>query len=163
MEAAGVGELAGGDPAFFIGPHGGTERSTDGALRWVGLSIGDEEVLSSLVRGLGVVPDELHTHVPLGVVPECAEFDRGVAWRRMVGEMYLFRADAALRFGDEWWIVECKPLGSLHGLGQLLGYFYLWCRGCGDKRVSRLVLACRDADAMCCEVCVACGVDVVVV
>jgi len=157
------GGVCGGDSAFFVGPCGGTLRPSDGSLRWAGLSVGDELVLGQFLEWLGVVPDELHTNVPLGWMPDGEEVEGDVAWRRMLVDVYASKCDAALRFGCEWWIVECKPRASLHGLGQLLGYCYLWECCCAEKRACRLILACTEGDAHSEAACAACGVDVVVV
>lgn len=163
--APGVGsDVAGTVPAPVVfGPSEKTRRDPGNEYRWDGLSLNDCAILASFLAGLGVMPDELHTHIPVGGVVEIPEEISSSHVSVMVNHLYPRRVDAALRFGEEWWILECKPSSRMAGLGQLLSYYYWWCRDCGHCRVSRLVLVCEDCDVDEVEAYAAAGVDVAVV
>jgi hypothetical protein len=120
-------------------------------------------VLSSFLKKLELEPDELHTFVPVGGLITIPKGYESESMERMVEHLYPRRVDAALRFGEEWWILECKPASRMAGLGQLLSYFYWWCRDCPKCRVTRLVLVCEDCDDDEAAAYAAAGVDVAVV
>jgi len=157
-------DVAGIVPATCVfGPCEKTRRDLDDEYRWEGLSLGDSAVLSSFLAALVVRPDELHTHIPVGGVIEIPEEIISESMTRMVEHLYPRRVDAALRFGSSWWILELKPSSRMAGLGQLLSYYYWWCRDCGTCRVDRLVLVCEDCDGDEVQAYEAAGVDVAVV
>lgn len=148
---------------FVFGPSDKSRRKLDDEYRWVGLSANDSAVLSSFLKQLAVEPDELHTCVPVGGLITIPAGYESPSMERMVQHLYPRRVDAALRFGTSWWILECKPASRMAGLGQLLSYFYWWCRDCGHCRVERLVLVCEDCDDDEAAAYMAAGVDVAVV
>lgn len=162
----GVGSPAAGGvvPSVAVfGPSDVTRRKLDDEFRWAGLSTNDSAVLSSFLAQLGVEPDELHTHVPVGgliCIPKGYESE---SIERMVEHLYPRRVDAAVRFGSEWWILECKPASRMAGLGQLLSYYYWWHRDCPCHCVTRCVLVCEDCDDDEVEAYNAAGVDVALV
>jgi hypothetical protein len=129
-----------------FGPSAGTRRSLTDEYRWSGLSASDSAVFASFLKLVGGDVDELHTHVPVGGVVEaplgCEFGGCGV----MVAALYPRRVDAAVRVGSGWWLIECKPGRGMHGLGQLLSYFFWWVRDCASCPVSRLVLVCEECD-----------------
>jgi len=157
-------DVAGVSPATVVyGPSAKTRRDLANEYRWEGLSLGDCAILASFLTQLGRVPEELHTHVPVGGVVEIPAECVSDSCSRMVNHLYPRRVDAAIRFGSEWWILECKPSSRMAGLGQLLSYFYWWCRDCPQRYVSRLVLVCEDCDGDEVEAYAAAGVWVAVV
>lgn len=154
---------AGALAAVVFGPSERTRRDPEQEFRWSGLSLGDCALLASFLRSLGVEADELHTHIPVGGVVAIPAGIPTAYMTKMVNDLYPRRVDAAVRFGSEWWILECKPSSRMAGLGQLLSYYYWWCRDCGHCPVSRLVLVCEDYDEDEAEAYLASGVDVAVV
>lgn len=156
----GAGEASA--PSVF-GPSEHTRRDLRDEFRWEGLSAGDVATLARFLEALEHSPDELHTHIPVGGVVRVPADCATDGMQRMADWLYPRRVDAALRFGDAWWIVECKTSRGLAGLGQLMGYYYWWCRDCPECEVTRLVLACQGCDEDEAEAYAAAGVDVAVV
>ena len=148
---------------IVFGPSEKTRRRLDDEYRWAGLSANDSAVLSSFLKQIEVPPDELHTFVPVGGLIAIPRGYESESMERMVEHLYPRRVDAALRFGDAWWILECKPASRMAGLGQLLSYYYWWCRDCPRCTCTRLVLVCEDCDDDECQAYAAAGVDVAVV
>ena len=93
---------------------------------WRGLSGDDAVLLAVWLDGLERLPDELHTDVPVGVeLPASLGWEPG--WVRRMAERNLARRiDAIVRFGFEWWLLECKPGCDHYCLGQVLGYAFWW-------------------------------------
>ena len=133
-----------------------------GELRWwCGLSVADAAVLELFLKVLEVEPDEVHTHVPVGGCPDLTVVGGDAAMVKMAQWSYPRRVDFVLRFGREWWLCECKPRGRVHAVGQLLAYFYWWCRDVPECPVSRLVMVTETCDADVVEFAGHLGIDVV--
>jgi len=132
-------------------------------LRWEGLSVADADVLRRFLVAIGIEPDELHTHVPVGGTVSPPAGDHFARMGKMAAALYPRRVDAALRYGAAWWLVECKPDSRLHGLGQCLGYYYWWLRDCPECDISRVILACGASQPDEVAAFAAAGVEVVVV
>ena len=145
----------------LFGPQKSTLRDLSLRYRWDGLSAGDAEVLGRFISAVGVTPDELHTHVPVGGMPDGVPATVEAACPGMAGWLYPRRVDAAMRFGGEWWIAECKPDSRPGGLGQCLCYWYWWCRDVAQCPCSRVLLLCGLAQLDEAAVYRACGVEVV--
>lgn len=145
----------------FVGPTDETRRDLARPVTWVGLSPGDHGLLVRFMRELGVVPAELHTHVPVGLGDvELPDPSDGVGHRCMTA-LWPRRVDAALRFGQSWWLIECKIGCAHYVLGQCLCYAYWWLRDCPECALERVIVVtdCCHDDVKC--VLCACGVDVV--
>ena len=147
----------------FCGPWNGTRRELSSPRGWDGLSGDERDVLVRFLRELGEVPDELHTHVPVGLLPEVFETEEDPAIRFCIIGRWPFRIDACLRFGDEWWLVECKQDAGHACIGQALFYWFLWCRDVIAKRATRSVVACKRCDPQVGNFARRVGLDVVVV
>lgn len=80
---------------------------------------------------------------------------------KLMTSLWPRRIDAALRFGEAWWIVECKVNCAHYVLGQCLCYAYWWMRDLAELALERVVVVtdeCHD-DVAC--VLQASGIDVV--
>lgn len=146
-----------------VGPSDETRRSLDVPLRWHGLSRSDRDVLGSFLSTIDVKPNELHTGIPLGDPGVAVAAAGSAGMRRMAEHVYALRGDAALRFGDEWWLVELKTWGNHHAIGQLLCYWFCWCRDCPECRLRRCLLVCLAADPAVLALAEVLGIDVLVV
>lgn len=150
-------------PAMLFGPSAATRRDLGVPLRWAGLSRDDHAILGDFLASFLVPPDELHTNVPVGGTVVCPPGMCFEASSAMADALYPRKIDAAVRFGPAWWLIECKPTGRVHALGQLLAYYYWWVRDCPTCTVHRLVLLCRECGEDEHQVYAASGVDVVMV
>ncbi len=131
---------AGDRLACELGPCERTLRHVDLQERLSGLSGAEENLFWEFHRVLGVEPDEIHTDVAVGQVEALPEDKRFPGSDRLVGRVYPWRVDVALRFGSRWWLVECKQRASHYVLGQAACYFCCWCRDCKSCRVDRVVV-----------------------
>lgn len=145
----------------FVGPTDETRRDLGRAAGWRGLSVGDHALLVEFLRWLGVVPDELHTDIPVGLgdveIPAISDH----VGHRCMTTLWPRRIDAAVRFGDDWWLIECKVNCAHYVLGQCLCYAYWWMRDCPECVLRRVIVVsdrCHD-DVRC--VLEASGIDVV--
>jgi hypothetical protein len=155
------GDVASCVSGVLLGPQASTLRDLSRPYRWDGLSAGDAGVLARFLERLGVRPTELHTHVPVGCDDGIAGAGAGEWCTRMAATLYPRRIDAALRFGDTWWLCECKPDSRPGGLGQCLCYWYWWNRDCPGFSCSRVLLLASSVQVDEAEVYRAAGVEVV--
>lgn len=129
------------------GPIDETRRDIADPGTWVGLTLGERDLLQRYVDKLEVGTFELHTHIPVGMGGMCgpSTFDR--ASRKMLQQLYPRRVDAAVCTDNEWTLIECK-LGCAHYvLGQILCYAYWWRRDCPECPVVDLLVLtdkCQD-------------------
>jgi hypothetical protein len=155
------GDVTSGVSRILLGPQASTRRELDRPYRWDGLSAGDSGVLARFLGALGVRPTELHTHVPVGCDPDPTDGNDCEWCTRMAATLYPRRIDVTLRFGDTWWLCECKPDSRPGGLGQCLCYWYWWQRDCPDFACSRVLLLASSVQGDEAEVYRAAGVEVV--
>ena len=145
----------------FVGPTDETRGEAGRCCTWSGLSPFDGRLLSVFLSRLDVQPDEMHTHVPIGISEPQeppAGTDVSAAWFR---KMWARRIDFAVRFGDEWWLIECKRRSAHYVVGQCMCYAYWWFRDCPECELARVIVV---TDQCCADVrCVLefCGIDVV--
>jgi hypothetical protein len=161
-----MSKVVSGDDTGFVsgvvlGPQASTRRELAVPYRWDGLSAADAGVLARFMGALGVAPAELHTHVPVGCARDVAGEGAGEWCVRMASALYPRRVDAALRFGETWWLCECKPDSRPGGLGQCLCYWYWWHRDCPALACSRVLLLASSVQVDEAAVYAACGVEVV--
>ena len=145
----------------FVGPTDETRGDATRPCTWSGLSPFDLDLLRRFLVLLGVLPDEIHTHVPIGISEPFdppAGTDASASWFR---KMWARRIDCAVRFGDEWWLIECKRRTAHYVLGQCVCYAYWWYRDCPECELTRVIVV---TDRCCADVsCVLewAGIDVV--
>jgi hypothetical protein len=145
----------------FVGPTDLTRGDAARCCTWSGLSPFDLRLLEAFLERLEVLPDEIHTHIPIGIsekMDPAAGTDPSAAWFR---KMWARRIDCALRFGDEWWLIEAKKASAHYVVGQCLCYAYWWFRDCPECELTRVIVV---TDRCCSDVrCVLefCGIDVV--
>lgn len=144
------------------GPWSGSLRDPCRSLRWYGVSPDERLLLGRFFGELGRLPDELHTHVGVGRLPDLDGLDVSPEMRRCMGGRWPWRIDACLRFGGSWWLVEVKLLATHQALGQLLFYWWSWNRDVVARRATRAVLLCLDCDPEIAAFADALGVDCVV-
>lgn len=145
----------------FVGPTDETRRDLARPETWVGLSTGDHALLVAFLDQLAVGPKELHTHVAVGLgdveIPSTAD----AVGHRLMTSLWPRRVDAAVRFGDAWWLIECKVGCAHYVLGQCLCYAFWWMRDCPECPLERVVVVtdcCHDdVESVLC----ASGIDVV--
>lgn len=128
------------------GPWSGSRRDPRRCRNWHGVSPDERILLQRFFEELGRFPDELHTHVGVGRLPDLDGLDVSPAMRRCMGGRWPWRIDACLRFGHLWWMVEVKMLATHQALGQLLFYWWAWNRDVVGHQASRAVLLCLDCD-----------------
>lgn len=126
----------------------------------MGLSNRDRTLLQRFLGSLREDPDELHTHVPVGRLPAVDDAELDAFTRKQIESLWPRRIDAMLRFGSEWWLVECKPDANHYVLGQLLCYWYWLSRDCPKISCRRLVLVTDVCDPEVLPVLERCGVSV---
>jgi hypothetical protein len=124
-----------------------TRRDVDNPRHWRGLAGDDAALLATWIERLEVKPDELHTGIPVGRLPVLPEELRTEWFERLQASTSSFRLDAAVRFGSEWWLIECKPDAGHMALGQLVFYRWWWQQQPGYPIASRLVVLTDDCDA----------------
>lgn len=153
-------EVVWGPCSAALGPSALTLRDARVPLRWAGLVAADRGLLQRFLSRLGRAPDELHTHVPVGRAPWPASGVDDFA-RRQIESCWARRIDALLRFGSEWWLVECKPSATHHVLGQVLCYVYWLTRDRPDLELARVLVVTDWADPELLPVLGCCGVGCV--
>lgn len=104
------------------GLSGCCRRDPDSPLRWYGLSREDCELLRVWVVGVRHDLAELHTHVPIGLVPDLEDESLTERDCRVLAGKWPLRIDAVARRGAEWFLIECKPEAGYEALGQVLVY-----------------------------------------
>ena len=124
-----------------------TRRDIGNPRHWRGLAGDDAALLATWLDRLEDEPDELHTGIAVGPLPEIpVEFSTPRLKAVQVGTSS-WRVDAAVRFGAKWWLIECKPDASHYALGQLLFYRWWWQQHPGYPIVERLVVLTDECDA----------------
>ena len=126
--------------AFPLGGSKDTLRDIQYKGRWPGLSYDDDFLLHRWVSELLVDPAEFHTHIPLGSLPELVGDLDTASNRKQVASSWARRADAAVRVGHDWWLIECKPEADHHALGQLLCYRFWWERERAAGAISQSIV-----------------------
>lgn len=153
---AGLRQVAAG----ACGPCAATRRDLDRPQGWVGLSWRDHRLLERFVELLRVRPVELHTNVRVGRVPVLEAGCDTECNRRIVSALWPRRVDAAMRFGNGWWLVECKPDANHYVLGQLLCYAFWWSRDVPGCELDNVVLVTDACDPDVLPVLCECGIEV---
>lgn len=127
---------------------------------WRGLSGDDASLLATWLTRLKRKPDELHTGIPVGRLPVIPpELDTPRA-RAIQGGTSSWRVDAAVRFGSDWVVIECKPDAGHYALGQLVFYKHWWRKHTGYPAVSRWTILTDRCDADLVPVAESQGIDV---
>lgn len=92
---------------------------------WAGLSGIDRALLWAFVDGVKPAVRELHTDVPLGVIPKWSGADGDAALERLRLSVHPLRVDAVVNLNGQWFVCEVKPDAGYLCLGQVLTYeFY---------------------------------------
>lgn len=147
--------------AVELGLSSRTLRDLAVPLRWEGLSPDDRELLRIWLSLLPAEPDELHTSVPVGL-NDLGLDDYDVEWqRRFVAGAYPRRIDAMVRFGADWWLIECKPAADHYCLGQILAYAWWWESVVAGGELADVVVLTDQAAGDCMPVFFAFGVTVI--
>lgn len=123
-----------------------TLRDIGNPRHWRGLAGDDAALLATWIAGLEVKPDELHTGIAVGPLPEIPihiETPRLAAVHVGVSS---WRVDAAVRFGEEWWLIECKPDAGHQALGQMIFYRWWWERQSGYPEATRFIVLTDECD-----------------
>lgn len=128
------------DDGFVAGPTDATRRSVSSPRSWAGLAGNDAELLGVFLDQVGADPLELHTGVPVGRVPTIADSETSERDRKMIAACWPRRIDACVRWPEGWWIVECKPDANHYAIGQLLCYYFWWCRDVVEDAPVRTVI-----------------------
>ncbi len=124
-----------------------TKRDIDNPRHWRGLAGDDAALLATWIDRLEVKPDELHTGIAVGPLPEIpAEINTPRLAAVQVGTSS-WRVDAAVRFGAKWWLIECKPDAGHKALGQLIFYRWWWQQQPGYPVAERFVILTDECDS----------------
>lgn len=105
-----------------MGPCDDTRRDPGVPRSWRGLSPRDRAVLIAWVSSPELSVLELHTDVPVGEISTELRAAAGHIPERQLEAMYALRIDALVRTSGARMVVECKPWGNAHALGQVLTY-----------------------------------------
>jgi len=117
-----------------------TLRDIGNPRHWRGLAGDDAALLATWLAGLDVKPDELHTGIAVGRLPEIPpDLDTARLRAVQVGTSS-WRVDAACRFGEQWRLIECKPDAGHQALGQLIFYRWWWQQQPGYPIIERSVV-----------------------
>lgn len=115
-------------PGYRPGPTEATLRDQAVPFRWAGLSANDLSLLQRFLAAMPTPPDELHTHIPVGRLPVTHEDVDDEETAKLLAALWPRRVDAACRWGDDWYLIECKPDAAHYVVGQVLCYFFWWVR-----------------------------------
>ncbi|KKN09938.1 hypothetical protein LCGC14_1041510 [marine sediment metagenome] len=115
-----AGKVSGYEP----GPTAATLRDPAVPFRWAGLSSNDAELLERFLRTMPRPPDELHTHVPVGRLPVVHEDQDDPDTAKLLATLWPRRIDVMARWGDDWYLIECKPDAAHYVVGQVLCYYF---------------------------------------
>ena len=146
-----------------LGCEPSTLRRWPWQRRLVGLSRQDDTLLRAYLGQCGSVPDEVHTHVPVGSVPVAEPGPSSDGDRAMLEALWPRRIDCVLRFGRLWRLVEVKPVADHHALGQVLAYAFWWARVPHFPRLDELAVVTWRCDDDCRAVYGHYGIDVIVI
>lgn len=147
--------------AGYVGPTDETRGEWDRRASWKGLSDFDGGLLERFIEGLAVRPDEIHCHIPIGVSDADGLPAEACGHETLYRKMWSRRIDCSLRFGNHWWLIECKRACAHYVVGQCLCYAFWWHRDCPECELTRVIVV---TDKCCADVrCVLefCGIDVV--
>lgn len=138
-----------------------TLRELGRPIHWRGLSGDDAALLATWIERLDLKPDELHTGIPVGRLPAIpAELDTPMLRKVQAGTSN-WRVDAAVRFGDRWLVIECKPDAGHYALGQLVFYRYWWQLQDGYPSIDAWVILTDECDADVLPVAGSCDIGVI--
>lgn len=138
-----------------------TRRDIGNPRHWRGLAGDDAVLLATWIAGLKGKPDELHTGIAVGPLPEIPAEIKTPRLEAVQLGTSSWRVDAAVRFGEWWWLIECKPDAGHQALGQLLFYWWWWKRQPGYPVVVRFVVLTDECDDDMLPVFKAYGVEVI--
>lgn len=130
-----------------MGLPSSTGRDVSNTRHWRGLSGDDASLLATWIAGTEPKPDELHTGVPVGRLPAIPPELNTVRTRAIQAGTSSWRVDAAVRFGADWWAIECKPDAGHYALGQLVFYRHWWPQTTGYPAIARWVILTDECDA----------------
>lgn len=102
----------------------GSETLRDPNVRryWRGLAGDEVELLWRWVGGVGTELVELHTDVPLGIIPDTSGMEVDECIERMCCSANPLRVDAVAKVGGRWMVIEVKVNAGYQALGQVLTY-----------------------------------------
>jgi len=132
--------------SYFPGPTERTLRDPLVPLRWAGLSSNDAELLERFLRTMPRPPDELHTHVPVGRLPVVHEDQDDPDTAKLLATLWPRRIDAMARWGEDWYLIECKPDAAHYVVGQVLCYYFWLLRERPDLPIAMPVVLTDKAD-----------------
>lgn len=124
-----------------------TLRDLGNVRHWRGLSGDDAALLATWVVRFAVKPDELHTGIPVGRLPEIPPELDTPRLRAVQAGTSSWRVDAVVRFGDKWLAFECKPDAGHYALGQVLFYRHWWERQDGYPAIDAWAILTDECDA----------------
>ncbi len=131
----------------YIGPTDETRRDLANPRTWIGLSPADHVLLSQYMAQLQTQPDEIHTHIPVGMGDTTAPPGYSESMHRCMRALWPRRVDAALRYGADWHMIEAKVHAAHYVLGQILCYAFWWRRDCPEAKLTKLIVVtdhCQD-------------------
>jgi len=141
--------LRSGFKLFREGLGDSTLRDLRVPTRWRGLTADDNTILSAWLGSIGDDVRELHTDVPVGLVPVLEHFMDDPFMRNQIASNHPLRIDACVRRSDGWFVCEVKPDAGYKALGQILCYLF-WAARClgGLTRASGVVVTDRCQEAV---------------
>lgn len=138
---------AGVSAGYEPGPTAGTLRDPAVPFRWSGLSANDAALLERFLELMPRPPDELHTHIPVGRLPYAHEDEDDPDTAKLLRTLWPRRIDAMCRWGEDWYLIECKPDAAHFVVGQVLCYFHWLLRERPDLAVPVPLVLTDTADA----------------
>lgn len=107
---------------FEGGLNAGTLRDPKVLRYWRGLAADETALLFGWVRKFGDDLQELHTDVPVGMIPDTSGSEVPGWMDRMCCASHPLRIDAVVKLLGVWWVIEVKVNAGYQALGQVLTY-----------------------------------------
>ena len=132
--------MRGGFELVIDGLNEDTRRSPDVPREWKGLTSVDRRLLDRWMDEIRQDVLELHTDVPVGIVPEVDGGEVSEFIRTQIASSHPLRIDACVLRSTGWLVAEMKPDAGYKALGQVLSYSFWAPRCCGVLHSARAVV-----------------------
>lgn len=112
------------------GLNDNTKRDLNYPRSWKGLALDELDLLQTWINDIKHHNPELHTDVPVGVVPTTPLNSNDTLITKQANALYPLRIDACVQLNTFWYVIEVKRRAGYIALGQILTYHYFAKRTC---------------------------------